>query len=560
MRLDEARRCFRFEKEDLAYALRLRISVWLGAVLRASSAVLAAAAIAGALTEMSSVWWIYGAFAIVLLGSLVLDGMKRTREAGVVLSLGFWGAATLAVVVLGGARSPGVFVYLPIVLTAGLFWSWRAAAGLAAASLAVVTLAAWLDEIHRLPLPLRALSSAGHLPIFAGSLTMTVFLVGIALHTMHGVLRDAQRSLLRTEDLLLHVPDALAVFDRLGIVLAVSSAMAERMGYAATDLIGKHISHIDLFNRDSHTVSDDLRWLGVRGGEGGRELPLTRRDGSPAWGEARMHAIPIGTGDSLRRIVLYDVTRRHLAEARQADLEERMQRSRRLESMGLLAGGVAHDFNNLLTVILSLGTVLDREISKDSPARELLTDFRESAVRAAALARNLIAPPAPPVPHAVDVGRTLTAFEPVLARMVDGEDIDLTVRVPERPCWVSMDRGCLERIVMNLVVNARDAMPNGGSIVVAVAASHEGDGPLPMPRMVEISVSDTGVGMDPALQPRIFEPFFTTKGASGTGLGLATVDDMVTRLGGCILVDSQPGRGTKIRILLPHAATDDLSS
>jgi PAS domain S-box-containing protein len=521
------------------------------------AAVVAAAAMAGLTTEMSPVWWIYGAFAIVLVASLVLDGMKRTHEAGVVLSLGFWGAATLAVVVLGGARSPGAFVYLPIVITAGLFWSWRAAAALAAASLATVTLAAWLDEIHRLPLPLRPPTSLRLLPIFAGSLTMTVLLVGIALHTMHGVLRDAQRSALRTEELLVHVPDVLAVFDRLGVVLAVSSAMGERMGYAATDLIGKHISHIDLFNRDSRTVSDDLRSLGVRGGEGARELPLTRRDGSPAWGEARMQAIPMSRGDSLRRIVLYDVTRRHLAEARQADLEERMQRSRRLEAMGLLAGGVAHDFNNLLTVILSLGTVLDREISKDSPARELLTDFRESAVRAAALARNMIAANAPSLEHIVDVGRAISLFEPVLVRMLGSEDIDLTVRVPEEPCFVMIERGCLERIVTNLVVNARDAMPHGGTIVVAVAASHEGDGPSPMPRMVELSVSDTGVGMDPALQPRIFEPFFTTKGTSGTGLGLATVDDMVTRLGGCILVDSQPGRGTKIRILLPQAATDE---
>jgi PAS domain S-box-containing protein len=560
MHHEEARRWCRFENEDLACALRLRTAGWLRTVLRASALVLAAATLAGVAVRASPVWWIHGAFATVLGVSLVLDAMKRTREASVVLTVGFWMAATAAVAVLGGAHSPGVFVYLPIVVTAGLFWSWRAAALLAAASFGSVMLAAWLDAIHQLPRPIHPISAARIVPIFAGSLTMTAVLVGVAIHTLHSMLKDAQRSAIRIEELLLQAPDALVVFDRLGVVLAVSPSMRERMGYGPTDLVGKHSSRLDLFNRDGRSVADDLRLLGARDAEGAREFALTRSDGTPAWGEARLHTVAMGKGDPVRRIVLYDVTRRHVVEARHADIEARVVRGRRLEAMGLLAGGVAHDINNLLTVILSLGAVLNRETAPDSPARELLVDINASAVRAAALVRELLAAKSSGNEPFIDIGRALDAFEPVLMRMLGEGNVDLSLRLPDRPCLVKMERGGLERIVTNLVVNARDAMPDGGSIVVAVAPASDVDGTLPIPGMIELSVSDTGMGIDPTMHARIFEPFFTSKGAAGTGLGLAAVDDIVTRLGGSILVDSQRGGGTKFRILLPQAATEDVSS
>jgi PAS domain S-box-containing protein len=239
MRLDEAGLWFGPENEELAYALRSRTSVWLGTVLRASALVVATAAIAAVATRSAPVWWIFGLFALVIGAALLLDATKRTREAGVVLSLGFWAAATAAVFCLGGVRSPGSFVYLPIVITAGLFWHWRAAAALAAASLGAVILAALLDHVHLLPLPLHAPTAARLLPIFAGSLTMTVVLVGIALHTLRGALQDVRRHALRSEELLLTVPDVLAVLDRHGVVLAVGPSMQERTGYAPNELVGK---------------------------------------------------------------------------------------------------------------------------------------------------------------------------------------------------------------------------------------------------------------------------------------------------------------------------------
>jgi PAS domain S-box-containing protein len=450
---------------------------------------------------------------------------------------------------------------LPIVVTAGLFWSWRAAAVLTVASLGVEIMVFWLDATGRLPVPLRAPTVELLFRIFAGSLTMTAVLVAVALHSLRGALQDVRRHALRTEELLVHVPDVLAVLDRLGVVLAVGPAMRTRTGYEPKELVGKHVSRVDMFGPGRRSLAEDLRVLSApdNEGPGALELELRCKDGGGAWGEARLHTLPLGKGDALRRIVLYDVTGRHLAEQRQADLEKRVERGKRLETMGLLVGGVTHDFNNLLTVILAVGSVLDTQLPPDSMASELLRDINTSAARAAELARQLLSvrPSEPAEP--IDVSAEIAALEPLLSRMA-GERIKLVVRAPATPCIVKIGRAELERIATNLVVNAKDAMPDGGDIVVEIARSLEVDGEGPAIPMVELRVTDSGVGMDSLTRQRIFEPFYTTKGEAGTGLGLATVDGIVSRIGGCIRVDSRPGRGTNIRVLLPEAGAGEVSS
>jgi signal transduction histidine kinase len=443
MRLDQTWLYFLAENDDLASALRQRTAACLGGVLRVSALVVTGTTIAAVLTRSGAVWGIYAAFAVVIGAALALDHARRPREAGIVLSLGFWAAATAAVFLLGGVRSPGSYVYLPIVITAGLFWSWRAAAVLTAASLGAVLLAAVLAAIGRLPLPLHDLTSERLLPIFAGSLTMTGVLVGIALHTLRGALLDVR------------------------------------------------------------TAMEDVR-------------RQTQR-----------------------------------SEELRADLESRVNRSKHLEAMGLLAGGVAHDFNNLLTVILSLGTVLDERLAPDSPARKLLGEINESATRAAALARDLLSAKPTNTIEPIDIGRELSAFVPVLSRMA-GSGITVSLLRHGGPALVKIEKTKLERIATNLVINARDAMPRGGEIVVEVAPMPRNEAAAPS-GVVELSVTDSGIGMDPATRQRIFEPFFTTKNGAGAGLGLATVDDIVASLGGRIGVDSELGHGTKVRVLLPEA-------
>ena len=556
MPLDELDLWFSAQDEDMAYALRRRTAAWLRVVLRASALVVAATVVAKVATRSEeAVWWIYGLFAIALGAAFALEP-KRPRYAGVVLSCGFWAAATAAVFLLGGVRSPGAFIYLPVIITAGLFWSRRAAAGLAIASLGAVLLAAMLEAIDYLPAPLRPPTLALLLPVYVGSLTMTMVLVGIALNTLHGAIKDVRQQALRNEEVLLNAPDVLAVIDRLGVIVGVAPAMRERTGYEPSELVGKHVSRIELFGQDARAAVDEIRLLGTQGAEGARELPLRCRDGARSWGEVRLLPTPPGKSGMHRRIVLYDVTRRHDAETRQAELEKRMEQGRRLERMGLLAGGVVHDFNNQLTVILSLGSVLDTQLPADSPQRQLLLEINNSAVRAAELARDLLsAKPKRPI-EAIDIGRELNAFQPALSRMA-GAKIKVSVRARGGPCWVRIEKADLERIATNLVINGRDAMPNGGEIVVAVGPT--ADGSLTAERMIELTVTDCGVGMDSLTRQRILEPFYTTKGEAGTGLGLSSVDGIVAQLGGRLNVKSEPGRGTEIRILLPEAESEYVS-
>src|SRR5262249_23758983 len=162
--------------------------------------------------------------------------------------------------------------------------------------------------------------------------------------------------------------------------------------------------------------------------------------------EVRLHTAPLGKGGTLRRIVLYDVTRRHSAEARQAELERRVERGHRLERMGLLAGGVAHDFNNQLTVILSLGSVLETPLAQNPPERKLMGEINESAVRAAEIARDLLESRPKRPSASLDVGRELAALEPILSRMA-GERINLSVLMHGGPWFVHIESADLERIV-----------------------------------------------------------------------------------------------------------------
>ena len=219
--------------------------------------------------------------------------------------------------------------------------------------------------------------------------------------------------------------------------------------------------------------------------------------------------------------------------------------------MGLLVGGMTHDFNNMLTVILGASSVLKHQLSERSSEQELVREISDAACRASTLARRLLSVKPDEQSETVDMNQVVSGLKPLLARLL-GDAITLVIRPDPRPCFVRADPAHLEQIVMNLAVNARDAMPNGGELLLQTACSaahhpHDSSG------LVELAVADSGIGMDHATQQRIFEPFYTTKGVAGTGLGLATVGGIVTRLGGHVSVDSEPGRGTRFKVLLPHA-------
>ena len=226
-------------------------------------------------------------------------------------------------------------------------------------------------------------------------------------------------------------------------------------------------------------------------------------------------------------------------------LEEQLRQAQKMEAIGQLAGGVAHDFNNLLTVISGYGRLAQRRIG-DGPGADELSEVERATERATQLTRQLLAFSRQQVmdPVTLDLNEVMSGLLPMLDRLI-GEDVSVAVLPADGLPAVRADRAQVEQVIINLAINARDAMPTGGTLTIETAVDDE---------HVRLAVTDTGVGMTREVTERIFEPFFTTKGPSqGTGLGLATVHGIVTQSGGQVTVYSEPGLGSTFRVYLPAA-------
>src|SRR5450432_1020469 len=285
------------------------------------------------------------------------------------------------------------------------------------------------------------------------------------------------------------------------------------------------------------------------------EEELTHRDGTKAFFEVRVQPTPEGLV-----ILSMDTTEhRRTAQARES-LEEQLRQSQKMDAVGRLAGGVAHDFNNLLSVILGYGESVLLGLGDDDPIRADVEEINKAARRAAELTRQLLMFSRQQVIEAqnLDLNAVLRDMEKMLRRIL-GEQLQLTVVLEPTLGHVRADRGNIEQVIMNLMVNARDAMPTGGKLTIetenvvldeSFVRVHLGTEPGPY---VLLAVTDTGIGMDRATRLRIFEPFFTTKGpGQGTGLGLSTVFGIVKQSGGGVWVYSEPGRGTTFKVYLPR--------
>ncbi len=339
-----------------------------------------------------------------------------------------------------------------------------------------------------------------------------------------------------------------------GRFLSANRALARILGYdSPAELLGLDMTrdvYADpaerqrLLDRDSYTEReyDEV------------EATWKRKDGRRLTVQLSVRAVRDGSGG----VEYYETFVRDVTEQRR--LEGQLLQAQKMEAVGRLAGGVAHDFNNLLTVILSYSDLLLEDLPPEIPDRADVAEIRKAAVAASSLTRQLLAFSRQQVlePRVLDVNTVVASTEKLLTRLL-GEDVSLTTTLAAALGAVKVDPGQLEQIIMNLAVNARDAMPRGGRLSIETAnvemdESYVHGHPLARPgHYVMLAVSDTGTGMDAATQARIFEPFFTTKEAGkGTGLGLATVYGIVRQSSGFIWVYSEPGHGTSFKIYLPR--------
>jgi PAS domain S-box-containing protein len=346
-------------------------------------------------------------------------------------------------------------------------------------------------------------------------------------------------------------PQPMWVFDEETFAfLAVNNAACVHYGYTREEFLGMTIRDIrppedgPALARQIASESSQYPQAGVR--------RHRRKDGSVIDVEITSHPL-VFEGRSAQFIFALDVTQRR-------KLEAQVRQSQKMEAVGQLAGGVAHDFNNLLTAILGYAELLAPRLRADPSGLEEVAEITKAGERAASLTRQLLAFSRRQVLElkVLDLNTIVRSVEKMLRRLI-GEDIDLVATLDSSLAPVRADAGQIEQVIVNLVVNARDAMPDGGKITIETANVEHDDAYARQHvtgqpgKYVMIAVTDTGIGMDAATQSRIFEPFFTTKAKDkGTGLGLSTVYGIVKQSGGYIWTYSEVRRGTTFKVYLPR--------
>jgi len=354
---------------------------------------------------------------------------------------------------------------------------------------------------------------------------------------------DAER-----ERLLLAIEQAgemIIVCDPQGLIQYVNPAFEFVTGYTRAEVLGQNPRLLKSGRQDAafyerlwRLISSGLAWEG--------RLINKRKDGSLYTEEASISPVK----DEAGRIINYVAVKKDISA--QIRLEEQFRQSQKMEAVGLLAGGIAHDFNNILTAIKGYCTLVSGAMLEQDPARADMAEIMAAADHATSLTRQLLAFSRRQIisPKVLDLNKVLGDMVKMLRRVI-GEDIRLTTRLFPAPCLAKIDPGQMEQVVLNLVLNARDAVSKNGEITLVTSLS---DPHLPGEGSVTVEVRDNGCGIRPEDQKQIFEPFFTTKEkGSGSGLGLSVVYGIVEQNSGSIAVESEPGKGSVFRLSFPAA-------
>jgi PAS domain S-box-containing protein len=395
---------------------------------------------------------------------------------------------------------------------------------------------------------LAVMQSSGYLP--------TLLLASAPLYLTYKVYRAGAESEARQGAILEAAHDAIITMDQHLNIREFNPAAEEMFGHTRMHMLGRNVELLLPPVYRAAQLAAITRYM--TSGEGplaGRQLEMTamRADGTELPVELTVARV---SGDSRAALTgfIRDITERRA-------LEEQLRQSQKLEAIGRLASGVAHDFNNILMSIMGSADLMLLQLAPDDPARDEANEIKESVRRGAALPRQLLAfsRRQATVPRLFELGEVITGMDTMLRRLI-GPEIEFEIVRPSKPAMVVADLAQIEQLVLNLVINARDAMPDGGRLVVSVeevevaesSALTQVEGRAG--RYARLSVSDTGTGIDEKTRVRLFEPFFTTKEqGKGSGLGLSIVYGIVKQSGGHISVVSEPGHGATFLIYLPTA-------
>jgi PAS domain S-box-containing protein len=407
----------------------------------------------------------------------------------------------------------------------------------------------------------------GRQTLFRGRPARIVSLLDItSRHETEQALRDSEAKF-RTVGI--SAPDALILINSEGLVEYWNPAAERMFGYTALEMQG-----VDVHEKVMpETFGPRFRSAFVKFCETGKgdaigltvELTAKRKDGSEFPIEISVNPILV-KGKYWSSAIIRDITERKRAEADRKNLQEQLAQASKMEAVGRLAGGIAHDFNNLLTTILGYSEMILTMIPEEDPLHAEIQEISKAGKRAASLTQQLLAFSRKQVimPRTIDLNAVVKEAQKMLDRLI-GEHIRLVFRLDPDLGLIKADPHQIDQVLLNLAVNSRDAMPNGGTLTIATANRTIGE--RPESRNSEIapgdyavlSVADTGVGMSEETRIRIFEPFFSTKEVGkGTGLGLAMVYGIAKQNGGAVTVDSAPGKGTTFTIYLP--LTSDVAS
>src|ERR1700733_1719192 len=388
-------------------------------------------------------------------------------------------------------------------------------------------------------------------------LRLALFVVLAALICwFNAALRAAQEGLRRSEinfrSLVTNAPYGICRCNAAGQLLDVNPALLAILGYSsAQELLGRHLGEL---YADTHHWFELADHLHSAAPFNGLIAEWKRKDGINTALRVSGRAVCDGDKKTAFELFIEDVTERRA-------LEQQLRQSQKMEAVGRLAGGIAHDFNNLLMVISGYSEFLLDRLGPDPTLRGPAQEIAGASQRASSLTRQLLAFSRKQMlaPKILDLNGVVTENLKMLTRVI-GEDIDLVMVPASLLGAVRADAGQIDQVIMNLAVNARDAMPAGGKLTIETSNVSLDEeyarfhAPLRPGDYVMLAISDTGFGMDSETQSHIFEPFFTTKGPKGTGLGLFTVYGIVKQSGGYIWVYSEPGKGSTFKIYLPRVA------